>query len=60
MKITEKADNMDLRGYDPVKLLMTEGTYWLWAAGYTIVSAKSSGGRSTNILYLSKNINTAL
>lgn len=26
MEITEKADNMDFTGYDPVKLLMAEGT----------------------------------
>lgn len=37
MKIREKADNTDFTGYDPVKLLMAEGTDRLWAAGYCIL-----------------------
>lgn len=37
MKITEKVHNMDFTGYDPVKLLMAEGTDRLCTAGYSIL-----------------------
>lgn len=33
MEITEKADNMDFIGCDPVKLLISEGTEMLGATG---------------------------